>query len=114
MNAMLFLTMLLASAAVGGGRPPADGGAIAIAGGPATRSAEDGEADRPRSHVRVIQQALSDRGFDPGSIDGIMGASTSSALRRYQRSERLPVTGEMDVDTVERLRAAGRDTQMTR
>ena len=35
------------------------------------------------SHVREVQQALVDAGYDPGPIDGIMGPRTKSALRKY-------------------------------
>jgi peptidoglycan hydrolase-like protein with peptidoglycan-binding domain len=63
--------------------------------------------------VRGIQQSLKDRGFDPGLVDGIMGGHTASALRDYQRSERLPTTGELDLATVERLGASGPRMQMT-
>lgn len=34
-------------------------------------------------HVREMQQALSDRGYDPGPIDGVMGTRTRAALRKY-------------------------------
>jgi len=46
------------------------------------------------SHAQVMamQQALKDKGFDPGSVDGVMGPKTSSALRAYQKSENLTTT----------------------
>jgi membrane-bound lytic murein transglycosylase B len=62
--------------------------------------------------VRAAQQALKDRGFDPGPLDGIIGVGTASALRDFQRSERLPTTGRMDLATSERLDAANSDTRM--
>ena len=34
-------------------------------------------------HVREVQQALADAGYDPGPIDGIFGPRTKSALRKY-------------------------------
>ena len=59
----------------------------------------------PGSHTRVkaMQQALTDRGFDPGPVDGVMGPRTTSALREYQKSENLTVTGQLDVDTAAKL-----------
>lgn len=34
-------------------------------------------------HVRELQQALTDRGYDPGQVDGVMGTRTRAALRKY-------------------------------
>ena len=34
-------------------------------------------------HVREVQQALANAGYDPGPIDGIFGPRTKSALRKY-------------------------------
>jgi peptidoglycan hydrolase-like protein with peptidoglycan-binding domain len=50
-----------------------------------------------------MQQALTDRGFDPGPVDGVMGPRTTSALKEYQKSESMTVTGELDVDTAAKL-----------
>ena len=57
------------------------------------------------SHAQVMgmQQALKDKGFDPGSVDGVMGPKTSSALREYQKSENLTTTGTLDGDTKAKL-----------
>jgi len=52
----------------------------------------------------AMQQALRDRGYDPGTIDGIMGRKTASALRRYQELENLGVTGRMDPQTAAKLK----------
>jgi hyperosmotically inducible protein len=57
----------------------------------------------PRARVMGMQQALKDKGFDPGPIDGVMGSKTVSALKQYQKSENLPVTGRMDRDTSAKL-----------
>lgn len=57
------------------------------------------------SHARVMatQQALKEKGFDPGPIDGVMGLRTASALKEYQKSEHLNMTGKMDSDTIAKL-----------
>lgn len=59
----------------------------------------------PGSHTRVkaMQQALIDRGFNPGPVDGVMGPRTTSALMKYQKSENLTVTGQLDVDMAAKL-----------
>lgn len=53
----------------------------------------------------AMQQALKDRGYDPGPIDGVMGRKTASALKKYQQTEHLNVTGQMDAETVAKLEA---------
>jgi lipoprotein-anchoring transpeptidase ErfK/SrfK len=49
------------------------------------------------------QIELSRRFFSCGPIDGIGGAQTGAALRAFQESEGLPVTGQLDASTVGRL-----------
>jgi hyperosmotically inducible protein len=53
--------------------------------------------------VLTTQQALKDKGFDPGEIDGRMGPRTTAALTAYQKSEKLQTTGAMDADTAAKL-----------
>jgi peptidoglycan hydrolase-like protein with peptidoglycan-binding domain len=50
-----------------------------------------------------VQQALKDKGHDPGSIDGIMGQRTKEALRSFQQKEGLQATGTLDTQTAEKL-----------
>jgi peptidoglycan hydrolase-like protein with peptidoglycan-binding domain len=56
--------------------------------------------------VRTAQQALRDRGFDPGPIDGVMGPRTTAAVKDFQQKENLNVTGSLDADTNARLASA--------
>lgn len=66
----------------------------------------DGARMRPAgSYAQIIamQQALKDKGFDPGVTDGVMGPRTAAALMAYQKSENLPTTGTMDGDTGAKL-----------
>jgi hypothetical protein len=42
------------------------------------------------------QERLKTAGFNPGPIDGLFGPQTRAALRRYQASQGLPVTGALD------------------
>ncbi|UJF23848.1 lytic murein transglycosylase [Suttonella sp. R2A3] len=39
------------------------------------------------TQVRTIQQRLSELGFDPGAVDGILGGNTRKAFREWQRSQ---------------------------
>ena len=56
-----------------------------------------------RSQVMALQAALSQRGFDSGAPDGILGPMTREAVRRYQRSVGLPADGYPDLALLERL-----------
>jgi hyperosmotically inducible protein len=56
-----------------------------------------------QARVMATQQALKEKGFDPGPIDGVMGPRTASALKEYQKSEHLNMTGRMDSDTTAKL-----------
>jgi peptidoglycan hydrolase-like protein with peptidoglycan-binding domain len=58
--------------------------------------------------VGQAQELLKAAGFDPGYIDGVLGARTRDALRRYQASQGLPVTGLLDEATRQALLAGGR------
>ena len=53
--------------------------------------------------VEAVQRALTERGFDPGKIDGAMGSRTRAALTAFQGSVGLPVTGKIDAATVAAL-----------
>ena len=44
-------------------------------------------------NVTVIQAALAAKGYDPGPIDGQMGAKTREAIRQYQAATSFEVTG---------------------
>lgn len=56
-----------------------------------------------QAQTRAMQRALKDKGFDPGPMDGIAGPRTASALKEYQKSENLAMTGKMDRDTAAKL-----------
>lgn len=55
--------------------------------------------DRGRS-ISDLQARLAHSGFSPGSIDGIFGNGTADALKRFQKANGLPVTGEVDSKTM--------------
>ncbi len=54
---------------------------------------------RPVSTWLEAQIELARRLFSSGPIDGIAGAQTGAALRAFQESEGLPVTGQLDAPT---------------
>ncbi|MEZ5920758.1 MAG: lytic murein transglycosylase [Parvularculaceae bacterium] len=63
--------------------------------------------DRPLSldERKALQQALKDKGFDPGPIDGVIGAGTKRALKAWQASAGMPVDGYASLETLERLQS---------
>ncbi|MEQ8897026.1 MAG: lytic murein transglycosylase [Roseovarius sp.] len=52
----------------------------------------------------ALQRGLTRRGFDTGGADGVIGPDTREALRGYQASRGLPVTGEPSVELLRGLR----------
>jgi TonB family protein len=52
-----------------------------------------------REEVRQAQERLHQAGFQPGPADGLPGPQTTAALRAYQRSRSLSVTGGLDAAT---------------
>jgi membrane-bound lytic murein transglycosylase B len=52
---------------------------------------------------KALQQALKDKGFDPGPVDGVIGAGTKRALKAWQKSAGLPADGYASLDTLTRL-----------
>ena len=54
----------------------------------------------PEQIVAGVQVALQDEGYYTYAIDGQMGPLTRSAIGRYQRDHRLPITYEIDQATL--------------
>lgn len=63
------------------------------------------EAPQSLADRRAAQAALSQLGFDPGGIDGVIGAGTRKALRAWQQSRNRIADGYLDAATVAALRA---------
>jgi len=59
----------------------------------------------PDLNVRAAQVFLTYLDVNPGTIDGVLGPRTKSALEQFQLNENLAVTGEIDAATVQMLRA---------
>src|SRR5947209_10838353 len=53
--------------------------------------------------VREAQQALKDKGYDPGPIDGINGPQTEAAVRRYQEKQSINADGRLGPKTLDSL-----------
>jgi lipid-binding SYLF domain-containing protein len=72
---------------------------------PGTETKKKGGKHQSRYHssekVKEVQTALQEKGFNPGPIDGIMGAKTTKALASFQRQQNLYANGKLD-DRTER------------
>jgi len=66
---------------------------------------------RYRDQMKLVQETLRDIGYTPGPSDGMMGLSTASALRAFQRQGGLRVTGRANPET---LAALGIEDRLSR
>jgi hypothetical protein len=83
---------------------PEDNGAPAAGtAAPAAAPAPPRQAAAPaapgQANVLGIQKALQKLGFDPGSLDGVMGPPTQAAVKKFQQANGLPVDGVVDSRT---------------
>src|SRR6266581_8580413 len=53
--------------------------------------------------IQNVQQALKDQGFYYGEITGAKDADTTAAIRRYQIRNGLPITGDLNDETLKSL-----------
>jgi lytic murein transglycosylase len=53
----------------------------------------------------AAQVALAKLGYDPGALDGVIGANTRAALRLWQKARGLPADGYLSLDMIRRLQA---------
>jgi peptidoglycan hydrolase-like protein with peptidoglycan-binding domain len=87
------------------------GSAFAQTTTPSTEGKATGKSDTMKSgrskmsgeQVKAVQQALKDKGHDPGAVDGRMGPKTQAALRDFQSKEGLKTTGRLDAETMAKL-----------
>jgi peptidoglycan hydrolase-like protein with peptidoglycan-binding domain len=64
------------------------------------------------AQVRSAQQALVDKGYNPGPVDGLMGPRTKAAVTDFQRKEGLEANGRLDMQTMSRLGAQARASEV--
>jgi len=58
--------------------------------------------------VRNVQQALNDKGYNAGQVDGQWGPATEDAVRRFQRASGLAETGQLEPSTLNALGVTSR------
>jgi len=56
-----------------------------------------------RDQVRELQKILNDKGYEAGTVDGIIGPKTTNAISDFQKSEGLASTGKADEETLRAL-----------
>lgn len=61
------------------------------------------ETNMSQARVLDIQHALKAAGYNPGRIDGVIGAQTIEAVNAYQRANNLPVDRYLNIETVRHL-----------
>ena len=64
--------------------------------------------------VNELQQLLMQAGFDPGTVDGVFGPGTESAVKAFQASRGLLVDGIVGRQTLAALAAQTRNPHPTR
>jgi len=57
----------------------------------------------PRNDVKKMQETLRDKGHYSGEVDGVLGLRTRASIRGFQKTENLPVTGQLDARTADKL-----------
>ena len=58
---------------------------------------------KSKTNIKSVQQALTDMGYNPNGVDGIMGGGTARALRKFQHANGLPITGGLTKDVASLL-----------
>jgi peptidoglycan hydrolase-like protein with peptidoglycan-binding domain len=53
--------------------------------------------------ITQLQQALNDKGYNVGTVDGQLGPKTKSALKKFQQAQGLSQSGQVDSQTVAAL-----------
>jgi len=56
--------------------------------------------------VFEMQERLNELGYKVGTVDGVSGARTVEALKKFQSDNKLTPTGAIDPETARKLRAA--------
>jgi membrane-bound lytic murein transglycosylase B len=72
--------------------------------GEITASWPKGDTPLARSERLELQRRLKEVGYDPGGVDGIIGANTRQALRNFQIALGLPADGYPSKSLLEKLR----------
>src|SRR5215475_6583269 len=75
---------------------------------PATSESKPAPTTSSVEDIRHLQQALTDLGYSPGDVNGMMTSQTQEAIREFQFLNNLPVTGNLDEQTKAAIEAQSR------
>jgi peptidoglycan hydrolase-like protein with peptidoglycan-binding domain len=56
-----------------------------------------------KNEIKKMQEILRNRGHYRGNVDGVFGLRTRASIRAYQKAENLPISGQVDTRTADRL-----------
>ena len=56
-----------------------------------------------KNEIRKMQEILRDKGHYRGKVNGVLDLRSRASIRAYQKSENLPITGQVDARTADRL-----------
>lgn len=68
---------------------------------PGTR--DQGTVELSKNDMRIVEEALKAKGYNPGKIDGVVDDTNRAAIRSFQKDKSLPVTGTVDKRTADEL-----------
>lgn len=69
----------------------------------ATTASADGSSLMQGNNISQAQQALNDKGFAAGNVDGKWGPQTEAAVKKFQAAQKLDQTGQLDQQTLAAL-----------
>ncbi|HZM17671.1 MAG TPA: peptidoglycan-binding domain-containing protein [Candidatus Krumholzibacteria bacterium] len=106
--------LLVTSVALAGGTTPATGKrqpAVGSANSATSAASKTSASNKKEMHhmqlnkeqTLALQNALVKSGDFKGKVDGVFGEKTREALRHYQHTNQLPVTGQPDEKTMAKL-----------
>jgi hypothetical protein len=73
------------------------------------------EAERQELLLKVdTQEALLALGYEIGDIDGVIGSNTRKAIRTFQKSQALPVSGLPSAALLETMKRVAREKGLSR
>ena len=59
-----------------------------------------------KEQIKEAQEGLKKAGFYKGDTTGVFNADTRKALKKYQKSNKLPVTGKLSNDVLAKLKSS--------
>jgi hypothetical protein len=78
-------------------------GRMEKSGAESTRAKESQGENWAAQDIKKVQEALKNKGHNPGSMDGVIGPQTRQAISAFQNANGLKATGRLDTETAEKL-----------